>query len=66
MTEPVNDNSEIWFEDPSDEIPENLLCEEQIVSYEKGEGFIWVTNTHEKDTIPIKKGTCLVQIQITS
>ena len=52
--------------DPSNEIPENILCEEQIISYDKGEGFFGVTNNHENDTITIKKGTCLVQIQVLS
>ena len=65
MIEPVVSKSEIWFATPS-EIPENLLCKEQIISYDKGEGFIWVTNNHEKNTITIKKGTCLVQIQVLS
>ena len=63
MIEPVVSKSEIWFATPS-EIPENLLCEEQIISYDKGEGFIWVTNNHENYTFTIKKGTCLVQIQV--
>jgi hypothetical protein len=64
--EPVNDKSKIWFASPLEEITENLLCEEQIISYEKGEGFIWLTNTHENNTITIKKGICLVEIQLIS
>ena len=40
MIEPVDSKSEIWLAIPSNEIPENLLCEEQIISYDKGEGFI--------------------------
>jgi D-mannonate dehydratase len=66
MIEPVGDKSEIWFAIPSDGIPENLLCEEQIISYEKREGFIWITNNHENNTITIKKGTCLGKIQVIS
>jgi hypothetical protein len=34
--------------------------------YEKGEGFIWLTNTHKNGTITLKKGTCLVEIQVIS
>jgi hypothetical protein len=66
MIEPVDSKSEIWLAIPSNEIPEKLSCEEQIISYSKGECFIWVTNNHENDTTTIKKGKCLVQIQVIS
>jgi hypothetical protein len=64
MVIPVNDNSEIWFTSPSEEIPVNLFYGEQIILYEKGEGFIWLTYTHENYTITVKRGTCLVEIQV--
>jgi hypothetical protein len=66
MIEPINDKNEIWIATPIEDIPKNLTCEEQIINYEKGEGYIWITNTHENDVINLKKGTCLVEIQVVS
>ena len=66
MLEPVNDKNEIWVASPSEDLPKYVVCEEQIINYEKGEGYIWVTNTHENDLITLSKGTCLVEIQIVS
>ena len=66
MLEPVNDKNEIWVASPSEDLPKYVVCEEQIINYEKGEGYIWVTNTHENDLITLSKGTCLVEIQVVS
>ena len=66
MLEPVNDKNEIWVASPSEDIPKYITGEEQIINYEKGEGYIWVTNTHENDLIILSKGTCLVEIQVVS
>ena len=53
MLEPTNDKNEIWIASPLEDIPKNLTCEEQIINYEKGEGYIWVTNTHANDLITL-------------
>ena len=66
MLEPTNDKNEIWIASPLEDIPKNITCEEQIINYEKGEGYIWVTNTHANDQITLSKGTCLVEIQTVS
>ena len=66
MLEPTNDKNEIWIASPLEDIPKNITCEEQIINYEKGEGYIWVTNTHANDQITLSKGTCLVEIQRVS
>jgi hypothetical protein len=64
--EPINGKNEIWIALPIEDIPKNLTCEEQIINYKKGEGYIWITNPHENDVINLKKGTCLVEIQVVS
>jgi len=46
--------------------PKNLTCEEQIINYEKGEGCIWIRNTHANDMITLNKGTCLVGMKVVS
>ena len=66
MLEPINDKNEIWVASPSEDIPKYIICEEQIINYEKGEGYIWVTNTHANDMITLSKGTYLVEIQVLS
>ena len=63
MLEPVNDKNEILVASSAD-IPKYILREEQIINYEKGEGYIWITNTHENDLITLSKGTRLVEIQV--
>ena len=66
MLEPTNDKNEIWIASPLEDIPKNITCEEQIINYEKGEGYIWVTNTYANDLITLNKETCLVKIQVVS
>ena len=66
MLEPINDKNEIWVASPLEDIPKYITCEEQIINYEKGEDYIWVTNTLASDMITLSKGTCLVEIQVVS
>ena len=66
MLELINDKNEIWVASPLEDIPKNITCEEQIINYEKSEGYIWVANTHANDLITLSKGTCLVEIQVIS
>ena len=66
MLEPINDKNKIWVASLSEDIQKYITCEEQIINYEKGEGYIWVTKTHENDLITLSKGTCLIEIQVVS
>ena len=38
--EPANDKNEIWAVSPLEDIEKNLTCEEQIINYKQGEGYI--------------------------
>jgi hypothetical protein len=67
MLEPTNDKDEIWIASPSEENEyKDLACEEQTINYEKGKAYIWVTNTHDNDTITLKNCAYVVEIQLTS
>ena len=66
MIEPINDKNEIWVASPLKDVPKYITCEEQIINYEKGKGYIWVMNTHASDMITLIKGSCLVEIQVVS
>ena len=66
MLEPTNDKNEIWIASPLEDIPKKYNMREQIINCEKGEGYIWVTNTHANDLITLSKGTSLVEILTVS
>jgi hypothetical protein len=50
MIEPVDSKTEIWLVIPSNEIPENLLCEEQTASSIKYYNVIFTEDTTDPKT----------------